>query len=668
MPLSSGFGNDSDEEDPYGDADLDPESASQEFADYLIGLQTKGKISAKDVCALAFYAKLANLTGKATELALKPSSPTGHFQRHLDKCLGLLDYVDEHSYTLRLPGTDRHSESREVFDIPVVPPHEALADELGKATGAKEKLAEAIANREWGRAYMEHPVVQRAPTGQVVWPLALYVDGVPFQRRDSLVAFVGYSLVTQTRHLLAVLRKSSMCTCGCLGWCSVAPVFAMLHWSFGAMARATAPTRRHDGTAFGAGDEGRSAMAGTSLPRAAVVQIKGDWAEFVRTFGLPAWNTVLHPCFACHASRQTLYDVGSTSPLSGPCAAKTPAEYDAACQNCEVRAYLADRRALEMVVGRLHYDKSRTGSRGRALRAPLPALGLLAGDRLEPQPGLWDVGAFERLEAPVTVVFWRPDNQSLALHRNPVFDTDLGLTTDALALDCLHILHLGVFQNYCSFALWALLEADAWNVGAATRDVLIQVGVTRCRHDLFGWYQAQERADPTVRLYKLQDLTVKMLGKPGRCELATKGAETATLLQYVVHAARTHCAKLGDKGPALQLAGESLLTVLNVLRGNGPALTTAANQELVDAAKRAFVLAGEAGLPLKPKWHLMLHLVARASWSGNPYFHTTFMDEDFNGRLAKLAASAHRVTWHRRVLGHFHWAFSRGEKTQRRRT
>ena len=123
----SGFGDDSDGEGPHDDGDLDPQAASQEFADYLVGLQIKGMINAKDVCSLAFYAKLANLTGIATELALKPSSPTRRFQRHLDKCLGLVDFVGEHAYTLKIPGTDRRAEARDVFDIPVVPPHEALA-------------------------------------------------------------------------------------------------------------------------------------------------------------------------------------------------------------------------------------------------------------------------------------------------------------------------------------------------------------------------------------------------------------------------------------------------------------------------------------------------------------------------------------------------------------
>ena len=84
----------------------------------------------------------------------------------------------------------------------------------------------------------------------------------------------------------------------------------------------------------------------------------------------------------------------------------------------------------------------------------------------------------------MTVVFWHPDNQSLARRLN----------TDTLALGCLHILRLGIFQNYCSFALWALLEADVWNARAGARDVRIQIGVMRCRHDFSGG--TKRKSDP----------------------------------------------------------------------------------------------------------------------------------------------------------------------------
>ena len=51
-------------------------------------------------------------------------------------------------------------------------------------------------------------------------------------------------------------------------------------------------------------------------------------------------------------------------------------------------------------------------------------------------------------------------------------------------------------------------------------------------------------------------------------------------------------------------------------------------EELVDQVKRAFVLRPLAGIRGPPKWHLMLHIGARARFSGNPQFHTTFLDED----------------------------------------
>ena len=81
-------------------------------------------------------------------------------------------------------------------------------------------------------------------------------------------------------------------------------------------------------------------------------------------------------------------------------------------------------------------------------------------------------------------------------------------------------------------------------------------------------------------------------------------------------------------------------------------------QALVDSAKRAFSLRDADGIPWAPKWHMFLHLCQRAHVSGNPRFHNTFLDEDYNGRLARLAATCHKKTWYTRVLTHFRVAFS----------
>ena len=68
---------------------------------------------------------------------------------------------------------------------------------------------------------------------------------------------------------------------------------------------------------------------------------------------------------------------------------------------------------------------------------------------------------------------------------------------------------------------------------------------------------------------------------------------------------------------------------------------------------------GEAGIHMTPKFHLMLHLAVNGARTGvNPYCHSTFIDEDFNGRLKALACKAHRLNWHKRVLADLRWAYT----------
>ena len=101
---------------------------------------------------------------------------------------------------------------------------------------------------------------------------------------------------------------------------------------------------------------------------------------------------------------------------------------------------IPDRRTQAVLIGLLTYD-----NRGRALVRDVPALNLLAGDRLEPNPRLPDFAGFERLVPPLHVLFWRPQSETLARHRCPIFGVR-GVSVQTLAIDMLHCLHIGVFQ------------------------------------------------------------------------------------------------------------------------------------------------------------------------------------------------------------------------------
>ena len=76
--------SDSESDDDFYE-NISPEVAGEEFAAFLLSLHLSGKLSARSVCILAFWATRAHCIGPAGEFSLKPDSPSGHFQRKIDK-------------------------------------------------------------------------------------------------------------------------------------------------------------------------------------------------------------------------------------------------------------------------------------------------------------------------------------------------------------------------------------------------------------------------------------------------------------------------------------------------------------------------------------------------------------------------------------------------------
>ena len=293
-----------------GDASSDEEhsmrqEASLQLADFLMSLNVRGKLSAKDVCTIALLAKQCGATGPVTDLSCRSDAPSGHYQRHLTAVLNL-DVPLERAYTMQVPAREKDTIERTTIEIPVMPFHESLAEELQTNPGLSFELQESLENHEWTAQYHQHTIVRGATTGEQVWPLALYVDGVPFQKQDGLIAFFGYNLVSMQRHLLLVWRRSDMCSCGCLGWCSLHIIMRCLALSFEALAAGQRPRVCHDGTPFAEREAFRAAQGATPLPKGCLVYLKGDWSEFVHTFGRPSWNSNFHPCLCCSGvSRRT---------------------------------------------------------------------------------------------------------------------------------------------------------------------------------------------------------------------------------------------------------------------------------------------------------------------------------------------------------------------------
>ena len=73
-------------------------------------------------------------------------------------------------------------------------PIEAFVEEYYNDPTLKQKLDQALENRELPPNYLSHPVVVQAPPGSIVLPGALYVDGMPFVRHDGLIGFWTYCM------------------------------------------------------------------------------------------------------------------------------------------------------------------------------------------------------------------------------------------------------------------------------------------------------------------------------------------------------------------------------------------------------------------------------------------------------------------------------------------
>ena len=92
-------------------------------------------------------------------------------------------------------------------------------------------------------------------------PHSLYAYGVTYALRDSVTGFWLKSEITEKRMLLCLVRNSVACRCGCKGWCAMHTIFAILAWSMRCIAAGQYPTRRYDGSEFGAAEPHRQALA-----------------------------------------------------------------------------------------------------------------------------------------------------------------------------------------------------------------------------------------------------------------------------------------------------------------------------------------------------------------------------------------------------------------------
>ena len=115
--------------------------AAQNFVDILLEEYLYSSISAEKSCTMCYWAAKSGMPGAVHEYGKAPRAPTGHYQRHLDTVLGFRE-ARQQFYHMRIPGKPRHSITRGMLDMYLVPIHEAIAEEC-RAPGMVTRLLDA---------------------------------------------------------------------------------------------------------------------------------------------------------------------------------------------------------------------------------------------------------------------------------------------------------------------------------------------------------------------------------------------------------------------------------------------------------------------------------------------------------------------------------------------
>jgi hypothetical protein len=145
--------------------------------------------------------------------------------------------------------------------------------------------------------------------------LGMHCDGVQYTSstraggsRSILVGSVniisGDGEVKNKRQPLFVLRKTRLCQCGCSGFCTVQEIMRAFAWSMKCLADGVSPNCRHDGSPFRVEEQGRRLPPGTLIPKAALLQVRGDWEWLEQCFRLRSVSSDAF-CWMCQATKNT---------------------------------------------------------------------------------------------------------------------------------------------------------------------------------------------------------------------------------------------------------------------------------------------------------------------------------------------------------------------------
>ena len=134
---------------------------------------------------------------------------------------------------------------------------------------------------------------------------------------------------------------------------------------------------------------------------------------------------------------------------------------------------------------------------------PLPDMGLAQHSRLEPSVTFPNIHDFGPEQGPRRATWWLRAAETHTHRRNPLFSESSGVGIDSLAIDWLHMLSLGVFQQVCGHVVWALVKANAWQING-TQAVRLELSIINLRAE--PWSSTTTRSSRAASIANVRPL------------------------------------------------------------------------------------------------------------------------------------------------------------------
>jgi hypothetical protein len=539
-----------------------------------------------------------------------------------------------------------------------------------------------------------------------ILPLALYWDGVKYTLKDSFLALYLTDYRTGRIYLLCLVRKDDMCKCGCRGWCTLYPIILeialdLLHGFVMGFLLACFMTKgdwpaytevagvRQWSECWGDIFYVRVSPAKSNLPaiRPSVQSKKKETPIRIDStnedndddndddndtpiqcivFGLFGCFETAHikntpgsheqfPCYECDICKMALSERDSLENISldgGPWTPYTELGRLKDVKRSEIVVHVPDVATRVRLTMHLRYNNKFIG-RGLIENLEIPSADgivyLMQGDRLEPCLEMRDVSQFESMTPPFSITFWRNFADDRLLHNSPLFSIP-GLGIDTHGPDTLHQWCLGPVCQFIPLALWFLVESSLYtpSIDFISSEDCTKIALVKIKATLWQHYRIK-RGDSRWRQKgsEIWNLTMKMLGKRSAPLISIKAAEAKGLQEFISKLLEEYVPNLMPheklRGELLLASAKSAWRVELALRNSCQIeLTRDQRQQLLNDYTHHVTLYHRAGGLLKPKHHMMFHMILDSSWKGAPSLYATFRDESLNGVIAGIARSCHR--------------------------